>query len=86
MTGDAITAALSEFDGWSPAEVRRHRHDRFSKLAAHFRSCHPFHVTLPGIYRYARAGPIMSVDRAPPDRQNRTLCAQSACESDRTEL
>jgi len=32
MTGDAITAALSEFDGWSPAEVRRHRHDRFLEI------------------------------------------------------
>ncbi|MEW5963867.1 MAG: acetyl-CoA carboxylase carboxyltransferase subunit alpha [Pseudomonadota bacterium] len=29
VTGDAIAKALAEFDGKSPAEIRRHRHERF---------------------------------------------------------
>jgi acetyl-CoA carboxylase carboxyl transferase subunit alpha len=28
-TGDAVAAALAEFDGKSPAEIRRLRHERF---------------------------------------------------------
>lgn len=30
--GDAIARALSEFDGKSPAEIRRQRHDRFMEI------------------------------------------------------
>ena len=30
--GDAIAKALSEFDGKSPAEIRKQRHDRFLKI------------------------------------------------------
>jgi acetyl-CoA carboxylase carboxyl transferase subunit alpha len=30
--GDAIAKALSEFDGRSPAEIRRQRHDRFLEI------------------------------------------------------
>jgi acetyl-CoA carboxylase carboxyl transferase subunit alpha len=30
--GDAIAKALSEFDGKSPAEVRRQRQDRFLEI------------------------------------------------------
>ena len=29
VTGDAIAKALAEFDGKSPSEIRRHRHERF---------------------------------------------------------
>ena len=28
-TGNAVARALSEFDGKSPAEIRKQRHDRF---------------------------------------------------------
>ena len=31
-TGDAIARALSEFDGKSPSEIRRQRHDQFLEI------------------------------------------------------
>ena len=31
-TGDEIARALSEFDGKTPAEIRRQRHDRFMEI------------------------------------------------------
>src|SRR5690606_38750358 len=31
-TGDAIAAALAEFDGQSPAEIRHQRHERFLQI------------------------------------------------------